>query len=106
MPGQRGRLAPVRSSEQIFGGAKSCSAGLTGAKRRVSILGMAGLGRWAVTAAAVAIVPQNALAAPLTPTGRWVVDFDAAQCLASREYGVFQRCRPHAHEPRACIDTD
>lgn len=31
-----------------------------------------------------------AAAAPVAPTGKWIVDFDDAQCVASREYGQLQ----------------
>lgn len=34
--------------------------------------------------------PNPAVAAPLVPTGKWVVNFDDAQCVASRDYGTDQ----------------
>lgn len=43
---------------------------------------------WSLVTAAVAIEPTNVAAAPLTPTGKWVVDYRADQCLASLEYGT------------------
>lgn len=41
----------------------------------------------AAAAAIVATVPQAAAGAVFEPTGKWVVNFDQAQCVASREYG-------------------
>ena len=35
-------------------------------------------------------LPMPAAAAPLVPTGRWIVNFDDAQCVASRAYGEDQ----------------
>ena len=34
--------------------------------------------------------PNPAVAVPLVPTGKWVVNFDDAQCVASRDYGTDQ----------------
>ncbi len=34
--------------------------------------------------------PHPAAAAPMAPTGRWIVNFDDAQCVASRAYGEDQ----------------
>lgn len=42
----------------------------------------------AFVAAALAIAaPTAAAAAPLQPTGKWIVHFDEAQCVAQRDYG-------------------
>lgn len=35
-------------------------------------------------------LPHPAVAAPMAPTGRWIVNFDDAQCVASRAYGEDQ----------------
>lgn len=42
----------------------------------------------ALTAALILFGAGKAEAAPLAPTGKWVVDFDDAQCVASRAYGA------------------
>ena len=42
----------------------------------------------AFVAAALAVAaPALAAAAPLQPTGKWIVHFDEAQCVAQRDYG-------------------
>lgn len=38
--------------------------------------------------AALIAAPAVAMEAPRAPTGKWVVDFDTAQCIASRDYGT------------------
>lgn len=40
--------------------------------------------------AATAAIPSPAAAAPIAPTGKWVVDFAEAQCVAHRNYGADQ----------------
>ena len=44
-------------------------------------------GTFAFLALSLVSLPQQAAAAPLAPTDKWVVNFDAAQCVASRAYG-------------------
>src|SRR5688500_2932657 len=44
----------------------------------------------AILLVAVAIGAMGA-AEPRRPTGRWVVDFDDAQCVASRNYGTAEK---------------
>jgi hypothetical protein len=41
----------------------------------------------ALVALSFVSLPTQVGAAPLAPTGKWVVNFDAAQCVASRAYG-------------------
>jgi TonB family protein len=45
-----------------------------------------------VPAAALSVLaaPAHAAPAPITPTAKWVVNFDDAQCVASRAYGQEQ----------------
>jgi TonB family protein len=42
---------------------------------------------WLAAAAAALVLSPEAQAAPAEPTGQWVVNFDEAQCIASRRYG-------------------
>ena len=44
--------------------------------------------RIASASALLALISAPAAAAPLSPSGKWVVNFDDAQCIASRNYGV------------------
>lgn len=43
---------------------------------------------WTLVAAGLVVEPTNVAATPLTPTGKWVVDYRADECLASLEYGT------------------
>lgn len=45
----------------------------------------------AAAAMAVVLVPGGAAAEPRNPTDNWVVNFDAAQCVAYRAYGTEQK---------------
>ena len=45
----------------------------------------------ATSAALLAAASMPSAAAPLPPTGKWVVNFDDAQCVASRDYGTRER---------------
>ncbi len=51
-------------------------------------MGMKRPSRWAAVAAIAGVLPQGATAAPPEPTGKWVVNFEPAQCIASRSYGT------------------
>ena len=42
----------------------------------------------AVPAAASIMLTSSALGAPLEPTSKWLLDYDEAQCVASRDYGT------------------
>lgn len=44
----------------------------------------------ALLASSLVSLPTQVAAAPLAPTGKWVVNFDDAQCVASRYYGEEQ----------------
>ena len=44
--------------------------------------------RLALLVSSVALLAAGPPAAPLRPTGKWLVNFDDAQCLAEREYGT------------------
>lgn len=41
-----------------------------------------------LAAAILLAAPASATDAPRAPTGKWIVDFDTAQCIASRNYGT------------------
>lgn len=40
---------------------------------------------------AASLVSAPAVGAPLQPTGKWVVNFDSAQCFAARNYGTIAK---------------
>ena len=72
------------------GGATSPGGGLPSARRLCDIAQMNN--RFILAALALsAILARPVAAAPVQPTGKWVVDFAPSQCTAVRDYGTVDR---------------